>query len=47
MDPALAQACANLNAYDVVPGQISEDLLLHRSEAAQMLTAALELINSR
>jgi len=47
MDPAQAQACANLNAYDVVPGQISEELLLHRSEAAQMLTAALELINSR
>ena len=47
MDAALAQACANLNAYDVIPQHISEGQLLHRSDAARMLSAALELINNR
>ena len=47
MDMKLAQSCANMKAYDVIPEMISDEQLLNRSEAAKMLAAAYELLEKR
>ena len=45
MDLSLAQACANLDARDMLPAQMTEERMLNRSDAALMLTAAYEFMS--
>ena len=47
LEPALAQACVNLSAHGMLQGTAGMDNSLKRSEAAQMLSAALTLRESR
>ena len=47
LDAALAQTCANLSAHGILKDTAGMERLLTRSEAAQMLSAALELQENR